>query len=245
MPEATPSKLETKRFVINPESSEAMRKVQAALPKLQEQYPFFIGVGFFGSRTKGMEHPGSDFDVRIFYDSIKSKELSNTLGGLLPSVPYISLDNKYDLAVEVSKTAGFNIDTKHDGWFVDISKERTDSYISNFIEVVSKYIDNSLTEDQVDGIRAIPPIQNLQAHFFLAVGEGVYVNRTYILNQFKQMPQGEQYFQVLMRCLAVTERASNHKYPTPAYDHLPKTIAEAEKYFLTRPDLLEESSAAA
>jgi len=42
MPEATPSKLETKRFVINPESSEAMRKVQAALPKLQEQYPFLL-----------------------------------------------------------------------------------------------------------------------------------------------------------------------------------------------------------
>ena len=246
MPEAVANQLEQKRFVITPESLNAMKRVRDALPGLQEQYPFLSGVSFFGSRTKGIEHEGSDLDLRIFYDTSKSKDLTSTFGGLSQAVPHVKKDSKYELAGKISAIAGLNLDTSHDGWAVDISKERTDKYIEMFTEISSEGIGGEgATDDLIDHIRSTPPGQNLLGQFFLAIGDGVYANRAYILDQFSQVPHGEEYFQILMECLARMERASNHKYLTPRYEGLPKTINEARKYFLTKSNLSEEQSALA
>lgn len=235
MPESTDAQLEQKRFVINPESMVAMKQVRDALPKLKAEYPFLMGVSFFGSRTKGKEREGSDLDIRIFYDSDKSLELSNTFNGLLPAVPHVSREKKAQLQGSIRVISGLNLD-QHDGLLVDISRERTDKYLELFTDYVKQFIENNTVDDNIQDLAAIPPAQNLYGQFFLAVGEGVYKNRAYVMDRFRSMPQGEQYFQVLMKCMSSFERGGT-KHPVPEYKRLPQTIDEAQRYFLTRQDV--------
>lgn len=235
MSEGTAVQLEQKRFVINPESLEAMKRIRDTLPQLQEDYPFLSGFSFYGSRTKGTEKPSSDLDMRIFYNPSKSKDIFRAEG---VEVPYVSRAKKAELATKLSEISGLALDSK-EGVMTDISEERTDRDIILFTEHAKDYIEKGITEEDIDYFRTVPPAQNLFSQFFLAVGEGVYMNRAYIMESFKNMPHGEEYFQLLMKCLARMERDSSHKYPTPQYQRLPGTIEEAQRYFLIRQDPVE------
>jgi len=238
MPEVTAqlgqvNRLEQRRFVINPDSMRAMKRVRDKLPKLQVDYPFLSGVSFFGSRTKGAERPDSDLDFCVFYD--RSKYTTTHGETASPYRDLVSIRNR------IGKVAGFELEVSLA--VVDISKKSTDEYIKYFTEFVGKCLDGDAIANKMGEIALLAT--DLSAQFFLAVGGDVYKNRAYILNQFKQMSRGEQYFQVLMKCLMQAERPSNYKYPVPTYEGLPKTIAEAEKYFLIRPNLPEEASVVA
>lgn len=235
MSESTDARLEQKRFVINPDSMQAMKHIREALPQLQADYPFLMGVSFFGSRTKGKEIEGSDLDIRIFYNSDKSKDLTTIPE--IPPTPYVSRDSKAQLQIKIREVSGLDLD-QHDGLLVNISREKTDNYLELFTDYVKQFIDSNSVDDNIHDLAAIPPAQNLYSQFFLAVGEGIYENRAYIMERLRQTPEGEKYFQVLMKCLASFERGGE-KHSTPKYERLPQSIEEAERYFLVRQDVLD------
>ena len=224
MPEAASSRLETHRFVINPESLGAMKRVRDALPVLQGEFPYLKGVGFFGSRTKGMENQDSkisDLELCLFFDDTDYQGSS-------------AYNNLMSAQSTIREITGLEIDP----FLVNISRANTDSNIDMFSKIANYALSHGNSH-----LGFSLPVCDLMFQFSLAVGDDVYKNRAYILNKFKTLPQGEEYFQLLMDALTRTER-SFIKYPIPDYEHMPKTIAEAEKYFLTKPGLLQDTPTA-
>jgi len=219
------SLLEQKRFVISRESIGGMKSVRTKLEELKGKHPELSGLGFFGSRITGAESPGSDYDVCIFYDSSKI---------------YAPFGNKLEwqqLKRELEKGVSTRFDQKifgeaGGGLTIDISRESTDKDL----ELLKRYVDPSLSDRQFnnkdfDDLMA-PYFSGLVARFFLVVGEEVYANRKYILDQLQSWPQGEKYFQILMKCLAWAERGDIRKRSLPGFKGYPKTLDEASKYFL-------------
>jgi hypothetical protein len=50
------------------------------------------------------------------------------------------------------------------------------------------------------------------------------------------MPDGDKYFQILMKALSWFERGNeSSSTPTPRYERYPQTIEDAENYFLNSP----------
>ncbi len=216
--------LEQKRFVVTPSSMEAMKKIRKTLPELQKQFPYIIGVSFFGSRTKGKESSRSDIDVRLFYDGSK-------LG-------FDDYEEKAygfpDARSALSAAAAIPLD--HHDWAYDISDEATKEDLKYFILYTDGLTrDGVLEEHRLDMLLKNPVTQRLFSRFFLAFGDGVYRNRQYVLDQLKQTPNGESYFQMLMESMALFERSNGpSRYQTPKFEGYPKTITEAEKYFLRK-----------
>lgn len=231
MPEATAqsgqtNRLEQKRFIVKPESLGIMKRVRDSIPTLQKDYPYLRGVGFYGSRTTGMENRDgkiSDMDMCLFFDDTDYQ-----------GIPvYNDLMSTKD---EIMKITG----VKTEPFLINISRANTDSNIDMF----SRLANHALTHGQ-SYLDLSLPVSDLVYQFYFAVGDDVYKSRAYILNKLKTLPRGEEYFQVLMNTLTRRERfCSTRKYPMPNYDRMPKTIAEAEKYFFTEPDS-EESLVAA
>ncbi|MBI4097918.1 MAG: hypothetical protein HY426_02655 [Candidatus Levybacteria bacterium] len=227
MPEATVNQLEQKRFVINPESVEAMKRARSAFAGLQQDYPYLSGLSFFGSRTKGREKIESDMDMCIFYDSSRITDLH--LG------PTRDLFYFKKIKQTLYESVGIPLDEAKS--VIGISKENTQKNIKSFVKVAKPLINRSVDTDTLVDKVDIGFTQNIIFRFFLAVGDDVYISRHYVLDRFEQMPEGEQYFQILMRYLAWFERYDNpRKYFVPQFSGYPKTIEEARKYFLTKPD---------
>jgi len=93
-----------------------------------------------------------------------------------------------------------------------------------------------INEDTLINGVGVPPTQSLYYRFFLAVGDEVYANRKYILDKLAQMPNGDKYFQILMRSLAWFERGKkdpSDNTPT-SFKELPQTIKEARSYFINK-----------
>jgi hypothetical protein len=243
MPEVTPNRLETKRFVINPESLEAMKRVRDALPSLQEQYPFLAGVSFFGSRINGMEREGSDLDLYICIDISKIRSAINAHESAV-DVAREFARGVSEITPKMQKIAEITLGTSRLEP-LDIDKKSTDDAMRRFVSSAKDYLGEDVTDEEIDDITFDEPAQDLFIRFFLSVGDGIYKSRTYIINRFREMPRGEEYFRVLMRCLGRFERSSDsEKYVTPQYAGLPKTLDQAEKYFLGKLDLGESVTAA-
>lgn len=225
MSESNISKLEQKRFVINPESMEGMKFLRETFLELQGDHPFLSGLGFFGSRTKGTEKPDSDYDVCIFYNSDRlefgrgTKDEWGQIINRLESQLNIHLDR--------------HVQDSSAGSRINISQERTDQAFDTFRWAVKPFLDRP-ADSFIQNVWFIPPVQDLYSRFFLTVGNEVYENRRYLFNRLKTDPKGEFYFQVLMGCLGHFERDNdgNHKVSTPNYPGYPQTIEDAEKYFL-------------
>lgn len=58
--------LEQERFVVYPDSMKGMKSLKSEFGILKQDYPYLSGLGFFGSRTKGKEHEGSDLMYLYF-----------------------------------------------------------------------------------------------------------------------------------------------------------------------------------
>ena len=212
MPESMDQQLEQKRFVINPESMAGMKRLRSTFAELKEEYPWLSGLGFFGSRTKGIGHDESDLDVCIFFNSDKMDTAWYfgdwaTIAGKLQEGLGIKLDKKLKHPMQ--------------GQYVDISTRSTEEQIKSFIKGVDE--------------NWFAPIGNLFFRFFLTVGDEVYLNREYVLDHFESIPEGNKYFRVLMKDMSRFERGNSADKPsTPNYKRYPKNIKQARKYFITK-----------
>lgn len=172
--------LEQNRFVMNPDTKDGIRRLDSTFLNLKQQFPYLSGLGFFGSRTKGVEKTESDYDVCIFYDSSKMD-------------PQLGTRSQWNNIIEELETnLGNRLDTKvdkpGDGLRIDISKEATDNQLEIFLESAEPFV-NSITYDAtlVENT-GNPSTQNLYFRFFLTIGEEVYKNRKYILERLKSIP---------------------------------------------------------
>lgn len=225
------------RFDISDQSFLGMRLFQSELSRIQEEFNFVKGLGFYGSRTKGRAREfnpettdklGSDFDVCVFYDgSIFSADVleNNTF-------PKDKSQIENELQKRIINFVTSNMKNVKQGKgstvIIDISKEETDMSLNDFY----------------DGVRSNTnpfslKTRKLFARFFLGVGTGLYENRTYILNELSKKLNGDKLFGILMLRLGAFERTRDDDRDHPninsvPYEGYPKTIAEARIYFLTR-----------
>lgn len=231
MLESTDTQLEKKRFVISPESIAGMKRLRGCFLELKQQYPFLSGLGFFGSRTKGKENEKSDFDICIFYDSSKIHLPTQKRREDWDQI-------KTKLGKQINTHLDWNLLNEPPTVIIDINPEITRNDFELFIQSATPFINrdvNSLGRFEllINRIGSIS-IHQLYLRFILAVGDEVYSNRRYILEQFKTTPNGDKYFQIFMKLLALHERGTEVRYSVPTYTHYPQTIEQAEKYFLTK-----------
>lgn len=227
MPESTDKQLEQKRFVVSPDSISGMKKLRETLTELQEEYPYLSGLGFFGSRTKGKEHPGSDYDICLFYNM---DTLAKNLGTGRP----IIREAWTRIREELSGQLGAKLDKNFLDFRVNIGKSSVYDRVRLFIETAAQFEKTYDIETVTEKVGTTSPTQNLFSEFFLSVGEEVYESRKWILEQLKAHPQGDKYLKMLMESLAWFERGDNRisKAHTPPYNRYPQTIEQAEKFFL-------------
>lgn len=211
MPEEVAEQLETKRFISNPESRRLMDEAKSIFSEQKKLHPYLSGISFFGSRTKGMEGESSDLDLIVFINE------DNNVG------PHISEKSIKDIF-----TNGIN--SKVDIKVFDISERETQRSVESFIRFIYPYKDLSSAASLTNIY-----FFSLCARFFLAVGNDVYKNRQFILDQFKASPNGEACFQILMQGLEAFERDRDRpeRMQAPDYSGYPKSIRQAEQYFHT------------
>lgn len=227
MTETTHIQLEQKRFVVNLESMTKFKKLAVAFLELKQEYPWLSGLGFFGSRTKGKDRMESDFDICVFYNTNRMNALS------------VGVKQDWNQIIEkLEQQASAKLDRRLKDWAgglrIDISQEATKSRLKMFKDAAKPHIDQDIDDGVLNAV-GIPPTQDLYSRFFLVVGDEVYENRKYILDQLKASPDGEKYFQILMKSLAWFERQNDDqsKPKTPNYEGYPTTLEEAENYFLS------------
>lgn len=216
--------LKIKRFIIKTESVEGMSIVKDTLKKLGEQYPYLSGIGFFGSRVKGTDSQVSDFDICVFYNSDRMD----------PDMR--SKDDWREITETLEKELGIKID-RHildpsGGLRINLSEKSTLKQIEMFVQAAESIVGQDVNIDTLLKEVGIPPVQDLYSRFFLAVGDEVYKNRKFILDELEKKKQGDDYLRILMRSLASFERGNDpSKVNTPQYEGYPKTIEEARDYF--------------
>lgn len=223
MPEAPQHRLEQKRFSVSPESIELMGRAKSIFLDLQQGAPYLEGISFFGSRTKGLEKQDSDLDAIVFYNPYKFP---------------ISDENQESqlLAVRnrISKELGVELGD-HLGWSQSLGREKTDIDLFRYARF-ARGLKNIPKDDAAKILSTIPEAQNIFSRFFLGVGDGLYENRKYILDQISQDKDGDEQFSLLMGAMSVFERDNRAgREDVPQYSGLPATVEEARKYFLTEP----------
>ena len=245
--------LEKYRFAPTPESLTKIQELKRFVQHLRLTYPEIGGIAFFGSRTTGLEHKASDQDAVIFVDGtrfVPTQKPMDFSGGKLIVNPLafpesrrlnegkLELHTSVLAAVEEKmRELGLPID-KDDATgqnktvsVVDISQKATDQILRHFMQSVDRdtnFGKQPLPLDQVGYIEF-----NLLSRFYLAVGQGIYTNRRYILD--KLALANPRYFDALMQYLQYSERTkvTTKRKGLTAFNHYPATIADARKYFLT------------
>lgn len=246
--------LDSQRHNISRESLEHMRALRDILPAIQAEEPRIQGLAFFGSRILGHEKEAphvSDLDTFIFYDGTEFEEEGPIIG---TPEDFVTLDEarmhrnfhreqaliKMERAakgriekVMTSRRLPIDFTQKRDAnstvLFINISQSQTDLLLADFMHEVHVGLMNDYKI--YSGINS--GTRDLWCRFLFGTGEGLYRNRSYILNKLAEMDDGELFFQALMDCLISFERGGGNEVN---YGKLPKTIAEAREYFLTRPE---------
>lgn len=198
---------------------------------------------------------GSDLDLCVFYDgSVFGKEIRagepppvETLV-LDPATKDIKIDHRQaqhmadltrarhqfeaQLQNRVKGRVNFLKDNKIDQegksvFIVDISEDATKRALGEFYESV-KINDGQFSDENL----------KLLSRFFLGVGKGLYKNRKYIFDELKKREDGDKLLNILMQRLGSFERTRDdnpnkpNAYQIP-FESYPKTIEEAEDFFLT------------
>lgn len=242
------------------ESLEHMKYLRDMLSEIRQKVPQVRGLTFFGSRSRGQErqdpnHP-SDLDTVVFYDGSEFTdnlefEIFDTAGNLVPDFIQKNEKRRKDslrqkqlrrqlkeeisllmktrgLPVDIYIEAGKNIPFNGTVFVEDISKHTTDRALKSF----QLYIDTNRANQQVPQGVIDSPAFSITSRFLLGVGEELYGNRGYILDQFEEMEhqdgKGQKYFLGLMNCLRElqTDDANTGK-------RLPQSIQEARAFFKT------------
>jgi len=228
--------IKDKRFLITPESMSVFKGLRSVFGELQTTRPWLKGLGFFGSRTISAEKPGSDVDLYVFYDGDEYMEKGEVgrpvmKGGRLvvekqkprnSSFPKTMILNGLEIFLEKKLGKRYPIMRHKDGddehWVgVDISKRQTDLDFDDFIK-------KSDAEQPIS--------QAIIVRFLLSVGEPVYQNRAYILDKIENLDNSDYYVSSLINGLQEFERMKKSEHAVP-YDHFPRTLEDARKYFLT------------
>ena len=222
---------DTKRFCPSRDSMSKFQELRSLLTEIQKTYSWIKGFSFFGSRAKGNDRTGSDIDLCIFYDPTQTDPEN------------ISYENWWTVIKSISNSVSAPLDHRlavsSGGMRINLSEERTVFDLQQFIRVANVYIDQygleNLNLSKLLNTIGIPPTQNLYARFFLGVGEEVYRNRQFIIEYLERQDYGEIYFQILMSCLRYFENTSKRNdVADRTIDSLPKSIAEAKRYFILR-----------
>lgn len=210
--------LQNKRFNISLESQAIIDNVKKSFAEGQTRHPALGGLGFFGSRIKGLSNKDSDLDLIIFYNNDRLNMSEEAPDAIHPRERMSALFNG-------------NVDSV----MVDISSEATERDLKSFFNFSRPHVEWNIPLDMDE---PIAQILELTERFFLAVGNEVYANRSFILNRFKEMSKGDMYFKFLMQHLAIVERPDEARRPNKKtatkYERYPQTVSEAENYFLTR-----------
>lgn len=258
--------LETHRFRIHENSLGLMKGLRTSLNELNQEFKIIKGLSYFGSRTKGLEYDydphmpdvlGSDIDICVFYDGAvfgdnpqKEEELlaaslvfDHTTGNL--SIDPRKAQHQRELTrarrqFEVDLQGKFkerittHMDEKilQEGnsiFIVDISQAATRRSLNEFYESVRLNDDKfSFTDENL----------KLLSRFFLGVGDGLYENRRFILEELEKRPDGDRLFPILMQRLGEFERTRDtleKKVKEPVlFTKYPKSIEEARHFFLTK-----------
>lgn len=215
-----------KRFNISPESIAILKNVKIDFFKLKEKISELNGIAFFGSRTLGREKPESDIDCVLF---IESSEISDEKSNRIVKITKIATRELNSYQKSRNSLVPYNALL-----VLNISKEETDKDINDFRDVVNEQIKGK--REFTEGEAGLPPspAYKLLTRFFLGTGEGLYKNRKYILEKLAQEKDGEILWQKIIEYLSYFERTGKTtKRPgLSPYDNYPKTIAEAQKFFI-------------
>lgn len=220
--------LDTFRFAPSEESLRMMQGLKRALPGVQKKFPEVKGFGFFGSRVLGTDRPESDLDTIVFFNSNDAPPDPKPHPMSLLKRPRSDRLKELGEAMK-EKLASWNLENST-VVAVDISPEMTQAYLTAFIEA----IDNNELSENPSADRphlATAFAAFLLSRFHIAAGDEVYSNRKFVLDYLERQPKGERYFKALMNHLAYTERV---RHPQDGRPRLPKTIAEARKYFFVK-----------
>ena len=195
--------LDSYTFTPIPESRAAIGNLEVAFQELKQKYPYLSGFGVFGSRAKGTEHPQSDYDICIFYDSDKITGLQSG-----------NKDQWQQIILTVGQALGAPLDhrilDKSEGFRVDISKTQTDKHFEMFIEAASPFINQDFNDTVLNNV-GIPPTQDLYSRFFMVFGDEVHKNKEYILKKLTKIPDGDKYLQILMKSLEWFEKGKENE----------------------------------
>lgn len=227
---------QTHRFDISDQSFVGLRLLRGEF-RIQEEFNFVKGLGFYGSRTKGRAREfnlllpwrrGSDFDVCVFYDGSIFNTNASTTGDLPKDQSQFEVELQGKIIDIVTTKMKKTKQGKGSTVLIDISKKATDRSLEDFYEGVRSNTNPFSLETR-----------KLLARFFLGIGTGLYENRTYILDELNKKPNGDELFGILMQRLHGFERTRNddpdHPNETPVpYEGYPKTIKEARRYFIIR-----------
>lgn len=208
--------------------------MRGMLRDVQHTNPAIRGISFCGSRVLGVEKEDSDMDVFVFYDSqiqkkIRSRVDTKTIERSFPI--------KKELGRHMDTPMGFEfMENAEDIFSLDISRDslkKTIEYFRDRVDILTENFSHSpdLNAFHRPGDRRCLELVGL---FYLAIGDPVYRARRYVLDELEQLPNGDQYYEVLIRLLSFYERESSPKRQLPAYKNYPPTIEEAKKYFITQ-----------
>lgn len=226
--------LELRRFVVNPDSLKEMKALRNSFRELKIDHPYLSGIGFFGSRTKGVENLDitdkdvgeSDIDFYVFYNRDRFK--GSLEYGNVYSFCKRKLAARYEPHILLH----------------DISRRNTDYLFNEFIKETIYFINGDDRELKWSPRMAIDEDFSgieLTTRFHLGIGDDLYENRKYIIDKFKNVSDGYKHFALLMDVLEATER-TDYRPGMPVYRNIPKALARAEKYFtLKKPGAIPES----
>ncbi len=228
-------RLKDKRFLMTVESRQIFDGLRAVFSEMQSTRSWLKGLGFFGSRTISVEKSNSDVDLYVFYDGdeyLEKGEVGRPImrGGRLVvekskprsrGFPKDMILSGLEIYLEKMVGRRYPIMRTKDGhderWVgVDISKRQTDLDFDDFVK-------NANLEQPVS--------QAMIVRFLLSVGKPVYENRGYILDKIEKMDNPDYYVSALMNGLQEFERLKKREHAI-AYEHYPRTLEEARKYFL-------------
>jgi hypothetical protein len=238
---------EPRRIAPTRESLGFMKTMRNQLIILQEQIPEIVGLAFWGSRIVGKEKPGSDLDVVVFYDCSNylppdesDRRFFDENGNLKEETrkEYATIQRPKamagaDLYSNIKSTVEKNM-KKNNIPVNDVLAEGVagDRYVTQAIRKLKKFVDKYTTDGKLDTKELYSPLFCLNSIFLPSVGEEIYMLRSLIFDRLEKMEEqgenGERYFQAMMSCLEDIPR-EDHKQGT-----LPKTIADARKYFVCR-----------
>ena|SRR3989338_1351423 len=234
--------LQSHRFQISEQSMSLLKTLRNELPVVNKEFKVIEGLGFFGSRTKGLEKENdqnqpekleSDVDLCVFYDGslfgYDNSSLTFHQSNLNRARHQFEAQLQDKFKERIKSYFNNKIDQEGESIFVvDISKDATLRALDEFYKSVSLNETQNSEENH-----------KLLARFFLGVGEELYKNRKFILDQFKKREDGDRLIQILMQRLGKFERTPDY-IPNKSnrqivpFEGYPKTIEEAENFFLTK-----------